>query len=318
MISLLVCSRVSGNKNFGLFNLLDSLKKMSSNYNNFEVLIKFDSDDKMVKRVRSRLDAYEFQIKYIIEPRGRGYLDLHVFYNRLLPLIDQRSVVIGAMGDDFEIIQQNWDKLILDKANTFKDGIFIIHGRPHPPYQREDYEHQKFFLDYDIDRSEDLEIIDEAPLWGRKLLNICGGLGHLSFTDLWTLMLEYYLFHRCGINRTVFLDQPLVQRVLNEKIDKHVGSRWTNDRANNFVFARSAWYKTIVEYQALNVFSQIKLEELALLPSPLVPKKFDIEIPKLKPPPMTDKLKGIALNLFPTPIQPLIRRLYSRVTRRKP
>lgn len=304
--------------NFGLFNLLDSLRKMSSNYNNFEVLVKFDNDDKEVSKVLPKLSTYPFKIKYLIEPRGRGYIDLHVFYNRLFSIVDERSIVIGAMGDDFEIIEKDWDELILSKTKAFTDGIYVIHGRPHPPYQRENYEKQQFFLDYDIDQSEDLEIIDEAPLWGRKLLNICGGFGHLSFTDLWTLMLEYYLFHRCNVNRTLFLGQPFVHRIQNAKVDLHVGSRWTNDRANNFAFARSSWYKTIVEYQALNVFSHIKLNELSLLPSSVVPRKFDIEIPKLEPRPLMDELKHLALNTLPPSLKPRIRTLYSKITRRKP
>ena len=134
MISILVCSRISGNKNWGLLNLLSSLKQKSSSYDNFEVLIKFDSDDKKVPKVLPKLDTYPFKIKYLVEPRGRGYLDLHVFYNRLFSLVDERSTVIGAMGDDFEIIQEGWDEIILSKASIFPDQIFIIHGCPHPPH----------------------------------------------------------------------------------------------------------------------------------------------------------------------------------------
>jgi len=227
---------VAGNKNFSLFNLLDSLQQMSSSHENFEVLLKFDSDDKGARKILPKLDTYPFKVKHIIEPRGRGYIDLHVFYNRLFPQVDEKSIVIGAMGDDFEILQQGWDELILSKADVFPDQIFIIHGIPHPPYYRDSYQEQKFFLNYDIDRTEDLEIIDEGPFWSRKLLDICGGLGHLSFTDVWTLMLEYYLYHRCGVNRTIFLEQPLIRRILNEKVDKFNSSRWWTDRVENFAF----------------------------------------------------------------------------------
>ena len=113
--------------------MLESLKQKSFNYDNFEVLVKFDSDDKKVGKVLPKLDTYPFRIKYLVEPRGRGYLDLHVFYNRLFSLVDERSTVIGAMGDDFEIIQEGWDEIILSKASIFPDQIFIIHGCPHPP-----------------------------------------------------------------------------------------------------------------------------------------------------------------------------------------
>lgn len=312
MISLLVCSRISGNKNWSLLNLLESLKQMSSKYENFEVLIKFDSDDKKVSRILPKLNTYPFTIKYIIEPRGRGYIDLHIYYNRLFSLVDERSVVIGAMADDFEIIQKGWDEIILSKTNLFEDRIFVIHGRPHPPYYRENYQEQKFFLDFGIDSLEDLEIIDEAPLWSRKLLDICGGLGHLSFTDAWTLMLEYFLFHRCGINRTVFLEQPIIYRILN-KVDTQRSPRWWTDRANNFAFVRSNFYKILVEQQALNIFAYIKMLQLSALPPPIGQKEFNLIIRKLESPTSTEKLKEDALNMFPPFMQPSLVKLYSKL-----
>lgn len=313
MISLLVCSRISGNKNFSLLNLLESLKQMSTNYENFEVLVKFDNDDKKVRRVLPKLDSYPFKIKYIIEPRGRGYVDLHVFYNRLFSQVDERSVVIGAVADDFEITQEGWDEVVLSKTNAFQDQIFMIHGRPHPPYYRENYQEQRFFLDFDINSLEDLEIVDEAPLWGRKLLDICGGFGHLSFTDVWTLMLEWYLFHRCGINRTVFLEQPIMHRRTRDDIDQQGATRWWTDRAENFAFVRGNFYNTLVEQQALNIYSYIKMSELSAMPPPLVLKEFDISIRKLGPPTLSQNLKKAALGLFPSFMHPGLVKLYSKL-----
>ncbi|GEM_PF-2415599 len=312
MISLLVCSRVSGNKNYSLLKLLDSLKRMSASYDNFEVLVKFDSDDEKVKYVLPKLDKYPFTVKYLIEPRGRGYIDLHVFYNRLFSLVDERSVVIGAMGDDFEITEKHWDEVILGKTHEFDDQVYIIHGRPHPPYQRENYETQKFFLDFDFDRMEDLEIIDEAPLWSRKLLDICGGFGHLSFTDVWTLALEYYLWHRCGLNRTIFTDRPFIHRQLNEDIDKQGSKRWWTDRVDNFAFARSNFYKTQVEQQALNIYSYLRMLKDGILPPPSAPKVFTVQIPKLVPHQLSrfDKLKFKVLYLFPLSMRPSLIKFY--------
>lgn len=314
-ISLLVCSRIQGNKNWSLLTLLENLKRMSTNFENFEVLIKFDSDDKKVRNVLPKLQTFPFTIKHIIEPRGRGYMDLHVSYNRLFSLVDDRSVVIGAMADDFEIIQKDWDEIILDNANRFDDQIFMIHGRPHPPYYRENYQEQKFFLDYDIDFVEDLEIIDEAPFWSRKLLDICGGLGQVSFTDVWTLMLEYFLFHRCGMNRTIFLDQPIIYRRLNEKIDKEHAPRWWTDRAENFAFVKSSFYKTLVEHQALNIYSYIKMAEQSAMPPQIGQKKFDFKIRKYKPRTLTftEKMKESALGLFPSSMKPGITKIYHKL-----
>lgn len=320
-ISLLVCSRVSGNKNFGLPNLLDSLQRMSSNYENFEVLIKFDSDDKKVPKILPKLTKYPFKVKYIIEPRGRGYLDLHVFYNRLLSLVDERSLVVVAMGDDFTIIQKGWDEVMLSKVNIFPDQIFIIHGRPHPPESRANYQEQKFYLDFDINAMEDLYIVDETPLWSKKLLDICGGFGSTSSTDCWTLCLEYFLWHRCGINRTIFLEQRITHRVVTDEVDQQMAPRWWTDRANFFAFMRSNFYKNLIEQQAVNIYSNIKMAEMSMLPPPFIPKQSDFkpavltksEFRRLKRQFLILRLKRTALNLFPRSMHSSLTKVYRRL-----
>jgi hypothetical protein len=319
MISILVCSRISGNKNWSLFNLLESLKQKSSSYENFEVLIKFDSDDKKVGKVLSKLDTYPFKIKYLVESRGRGYLDLYIFYNRLFSLVDKKSVVIAAMADDFEIIQKNWDEIILSKVNIFPDQIFIIRTGSTVLPSRNNKQEQRSHLNFDINALEDLYIVDEAPFWARKLLDVCGGVGHIgSSTDVWTITLEYYLFHRCGINRTIFLEQPLIYRKTRDEIDQPISLRWWTDRKTMFAFARSSFFKTLVEQQALNIYCNIKMAEMSALPPQFIQKKSDFkptvltpnEFRKLKYWILVSKLKRAMLNLFPGSMHPTLKRLY--------
>ncbi len=319
-ISILVCSRISGNKNFGLFDLLESLKRFSTNYENFEVLVKFDSDDKKVDRVLPKLSKYPFKTRYLVEPRGRGYLDLNVFYNRLFSLVDERSLVLAAMGDDFRIIQQGWDEIVLSKVNVYPDHIFIIHGRPHPPISRNNYQEQKFFLDFDINSLEDLHIIDEAPMWSKRLIDICGGFGNTSTTDCWTLSLEYFLYHRCGINRTIFLEGPIAYRRTMDEVDQPIALRWWTDRTKIFAFIRSHFYKTLVEQQAVNIYCNIKVEAMSALPLPLVEKESEYRPTVMTPKDLWRikvlafyvKLSKVLPKLIPSFIRPGLARLYRR------
>ncbi|MDO8567198.1 MAG: hypothetical protein Q7R57_00615 [Dehalococcoidales bacterium] len=320
MISILVCSRVSNNKNWALPHFLESLKEKSADCNNFEVLVKFDTDDKRVPKVLPLLGSYPFPVKHIIEPRGRGYLDLHIFYNRLLTRVDEKSTVVMAAGDDFKILQPKWDELVLSKAKVFPDEIFVMHGRPHPPYTRDNYQEQKLHLDFDINALEDLYIIDEAPLWSKKLLDICGGFGHLSFTDAWTLALEYYLYHRCGINRTIFFDQPIAGRTVTDEVDQRLALRWWTDRAENFAFARGSFYKTMVESQAVNIFTFIKMAEMSRLPPPFKDEsKYQPrtitpdELGRLRRQARVTRVKTKALNLFPSFMHPALKKIYRTI-----
>ena len=253
MISLLITSRIEGNPNWGLANLLDGLKEKSSHYDNFEVLVKFDSDDRLVPEFVRTLDQYPFAIKHLIEPRGRGYIDIHIGYTRVMSLADSRSTVMGCFADDFIIVKEGWDEDILSRTNSFDDDIYIIHQLPHPPFYRPDYKDSPFYLHFSLDHMDTLEVIDEGPFWSRKLLEICGGLGHVSFTDAWTLCLQWYLHHHHGINRTLFTDQPLIHRRLHEAVDSDQSERWHSDRKWNFDFIANDFYRTMVKNQARNI-----------------------------------------------------------------
>jgi hypothetical protein len=225
------------------------------------------------------------------------------------------------MGDDFEIVQKGWDEIILSKVNIFPDQIFVIHGRPHPPTSRKDYQERKFYLDFDINTLEDLYIIDEAPLWSRKLVDICGGFGNTSTTDCWTLSLEYFLWHRCGINRTIFLEQPFSYRKTRDDVDQQISPRWWTDRAWIFAFIRSDFYKTLVEQQAVNIYCYIKMAEMSALPPPFVQEESDFRPKTMTPPEFrrlrrqarVAKLKMAVLNLFPDFMHPSLTRAYKKL-----
>ena len=262
MISLLITSRIEGNPNWGLPNLLQSLVDYSADHNNFEVLVKFDTCDPKVPDYLPQLKNYPFAVKHIIEPRGRGYIDIHIGYTRTMMLADDRSTVMGAFADDFVVTQSNWDTTVLAETTHFEDDIYIIHQRPHPCFYRPHFQKQPFYPHFNLDQIDELAIVDEGPFWSRKLLEICGGLGHVSFTDAWTLVIQWYLYQNHGLNRTRFLEQPLVYRVLDAGVDSPEADRWDTDRRINFDFIASDFYRTMVQNQARNVAMNIQLETI--------------------------------------------------------
>ena len=258
MISLLITSRIESNPNWGLPNLLQSLVDYSADHNNFEVLVKFDTCDPEVPAYLPKLEQYPFAVKHIVEPRGRGYIDIHIGYTRAMMLADDRSTVMGAFADDFVVIQPNWDTTVLAETTHFEDDIYMIHQRPHPCFYRPHFQNQPFYPHFNLDHIDELAIVDEGPFWSRKLLEICGGLGHVSFTDVWTLAIQWYLYQNHGLNRTRFLDQPQVYRVLHDEVDTREADRWDTDRRTNFDFIASDFYRTMVQNQARNVALNIQ------------------------------------------------------------
>jgi len=260
MISLLITSRIEGNPNWGLPNLLQSLVDYSADHNNFEVLVKFDSCDPEVPDYLPQLETYPFAVKHIVEPRGRGYIDIHIGYTRAMMLADDRSTVMGAFADDFVVTQPNWDAAVLAETTHFEDDIYLIHQRPHPCFYRPYFQEQPFYPHFNLDHMDELAVIDEGPFWSRRLLEICGGLGHVSFTDAWSLVIQWYLFHDHGLNRTRFLNQPQIYRVLHDEVDTREADRWDTDRRINFDFIAGDFYRTMVKNQARNVALNIFAE----------------------------------------------------------
>jgi len=258
MISLLITSRIDDNPNWGLPNLLQSLVDYSTDYDNFEVVVKFDTCDSKVAGYVPQLKKYPFAVKHIVEPRGRGYTDIHIGYTRAMRLADDRSFLMGAFADDFVVTQPNWDTTVLAETGHFDDDIYMIHQRPHPCFYRPKFNEEPFYPHFSLDHMDELAVIDEGPFWSRKMLEICGGLGHVSFTDAWSLVIQWYLYEDHGLNRTRFLKQPQVYRVLHDEVDTREADRWDTDRRTNFEFIAGDFYRTMVQNQARNLALNIQ------------------------------------------------------------
>jgi hypothetical protein len=289
MISVVVTCRVEGNHNSDLVGLLNSLSKFCASPTNFEVLVKFDDDDPLARNVANNLPNYRFPVKCCFGPRLRGYIDIHHGYAQAFQMADPNSTVVGAMADDFKAIVYAWDAQILEASRQYKDNIFFLHGRPHPwcnyvqyregcpflikdmyfipgnavtgsiplPQDIHSYRQDKFFMDWKFEEMDKLYIIDEAPFWGREVVNICDGFGPISFTDAWTLVLEHLLWNRHGIKRTVFLEEEFITRKVVPEIDCEEAPRWNTDRAYNFNYIKSPEFMAVMEKQAADVAARI-------------------------------------------------------------
>jgi hypothetical protein len=235
-----------------LLDLLRSAQENAINRENFEFLIKFDDDEPpppvMIRKIRTSI---KLNVKCTFGPKRRGYIDIHQGYKQAFDqLVDPRSVLVGAMADDFVVAMHMWDGYLLHVAQQFPDNIFFVHGRPHPPYPRQDYLMQRFCVSWEIRDLEKLYIIDEAPLWGRRLIDLCGGFGPVSFTDAWTLALQKSLWDRHQINRTAFLGANYIYRRINDETDAIDSPRSLTDRAANFKYIASEEFANEINRQA--------------------------------------------------------------------
>lgn len=261
LISILISSRADGNVNHNLVGLLDSLRKNTTYPDAVEVLVKYDADDWDFPDVRTKIISqhYPFRIKFAVGLRERGYIDIHKGYNQLLDFVDPSAEIITAMADDFTVLE-GWDFQMRDVVKDAGD-YFIIHQRKHPFLERhpDGFEvfrpnHEEVFFDmdfFDMFRSDNLFVIDEAPAWSKAVISAAGYFP-ISFTDAWTLTLEQILWRLHKENITYFMPTPFIQRTLCEN-DEQDNIRWNTDRKKNFEYIRSGDYYDMVESQAIDI-----------------------------------------------------------------
>jgi hypothetical protein len=123
-------------------------------------------------------------------------------------------------------------------------------------------------MDYGLERLEWMDLIDEAPFWGRKLIDTCKSFGPLSFTDAWTLALEHNLWHKHKIRRTVFLKSEIIYRHLLASVDLPDTARWYGDRAYNFALVRTPEFSDYIGREAERIIARINNQPFENLPMP--------------------------------------------------
>jgi len=257
--SIIVTSRVQGNKNHRLPILLDTLKENTREINDIEVLIKYDDDDEHAHDLYHRIygsawEKYPFKMKQIFGKRGRGYIDIHKGYNSLLKFVSNETKIIVAMADDFTV-EKDWD-IKMDDCVKDAGDYFIIHQRPHPPITRPNFSHEKFDVSYNPFYSEDLHIIDEAPAWSKALIDAVKDFP-LSFTDAWTLCVERVLWFKHDIRLTRFTDGLIINRYTSE-VDQPENDRWNTDRKTNFDYMKTQEFRNIIEEQSQRIAEAMK------------------------------------------------------------
>lgn len=253
LISIFVTSRVEGNANSALLSLVKSLEQNTFNKERIELLVKFDDDDILAPRVIDEVEKKNIRFKYKFGPRLRGYEDIHHGYSLLIDIADENSSIFCCMADDFTVTEM-WDKMLREAIACVKCRYFIIHQRPHPPSNRAFLYKDKYnFLFYNTNW-EELYIIDEAPAWSSYMIRQIGSFGPISFTDLWTLVLEKELYKKRFVI-TYFTKYEIVHRKLNPEIDSPQATRWLGARKRNFEYAQKEEFSRIISE---NVDSIIK------------------------------------------------------------
>lgn len=107
LISIILPTR---GRSQGLINTVDSLHSLARDKYNLEFIFKADDDDISTIYTVDKMSSLIPNCKSITSPRGRGYLDLHIWINQMCEVASGDWLFL--MNDDAVMATQDWDDTI--------------------------------------------------------------------------------------------------------------------------------------------------------------------------------------------------------------
>lgn len=95
----------------GLVEAIDSLHSLCRDKSLVEYVLKADTDDVETVNLIYNLSKV-LPIRYIVSPRGKGYLEIHKYLNELTYLC--RGDWLLGFNDDAKMLTQDWDQILLE------------------------------------------------------------------------------------------------------------------------------------------------------------------------------------------------------------
>lgn len=120
LVSILLPTR--GRPHF-LYGALDSLFTLAHRPDQLEVLLKVDEDDKETQEACHHIST-KFPVRVFVSPRGRGYLDIHLWQNQMTEYATGDWIFI--FNDDARMLTAGWDSIIEGCRGGFEDEIMMF------------------------------------------------------------------------------------------------------------------------------------------------------------------------------------------------
>lgn len=234
LISILLNSRNSGYENSGsITNFLSSLEDSLDNGDDVEVIFKLDDDDYTgIHELADALSATCVKCKSVITPR-RFYKGLHIGYYECLQLVDKSTKIITCMADDFLFRKKSWDfDLKVITGHLTQDDLFMV---------------QDFV-------PTSLDLLPIAPMWSKKIIELCDGFGPVFSTDAWSNSIS--LFLRSVMPNNLIIHDIGLERILCH-LDHSDNIRFNTDRKNMRDFINSVEYSIHVKKNINNMMKYI-------------------------------------------------------------
>jgi hypothetical protein len=186
MISILFCSRATGNPDSNIKRLLDSTVWFTTPAERaqIEFLIKYDDDDDR-RPGEAFFAAYPFRVRTFSWSRGEGRHYLHHAQEYLFAQRDLRSRFVLMMSDDFHFTRAGWVSEILAVKEEF---CILAPNRPPIESYCRGYEEDPRIREWVVSFGA------LAPVFSTRLVEVCQNFGWQSNVDAWSMALSIALY----------------------------------------------------------------------------------------------------------------------------
>ena len=250
MLTIILTSRVKGNKDSNMDNLLTSLKECGGDDTNCEVLIKYDSDDDL-QPDEKYFSKFPFTVKKFVWSRGEGRHSFHLdhFYLFSQRNLDSRFILLCA--DDFTFTKKNF---IDDILKIEEEYCFVGPRRPRVELYKDRWKQPAIMEVWKHNEGVSL------PCVSARCIEVLQNYGWQCNGDNWLTLLTILMYEKFGMDlwKTVpsFYDRNPTDG------GSGYGESYNNMEMDGSRNPQNPYYFHLVEQQAKNLYLNIVADKL--------------------------------------------------------
>jgi len=245
MVTLILTSRVQGNKDSNISNFLNSLISCGGNKTNCEILIKYDTDDDS-QPSETFFSNFQLNIKKFVWSRGEGRHSIHLDHFYLFSQRSLQSRFVLLCSDDFTFNRKGFLDDILNINDEF---CFVGSNRPKVEHYKNRWREKNVMSVWKHNEGVSL------PCFSVKCLEVLQNFGWQCNADNWKSLLTILLYEKYDIDiwRTVpnfYFRNP-------SDGTSGFGQSFNNMEMDGIKNPQNEYYFTLVEQQAKNLYLNI-------------------------------------------------------------
>jgi len=249
MLTIILTSRVAGNRDSNIKLLLDSLVFCGGNRQNCEVIVKYDDDDDEIPDA-TFFGSYPFNIKQFIWSRGEGRHGFHLDHFYLFAQRNLESTFVLLCADDFTFTRPGF---IEDIISIKKDYCFVGPNRPRVElYAGNWHKHECMEI---WKHNEGVSL----PCFSTRCIEVLQNYGWQCNADNWQTLLTILLHEQFSVDIWKIIPAFFTRN----KSDGMSGysKTYNNMEIDGSRNAKNEYYYRLVYQQAKNVYLNILFDE---------------------------------------------------------